>query len=802
MAGLRGTDDQDNLSWFFTKRCGSLPSGTTGAQRVPALGRRGGEDVRIVLAASSALAVGDGVTVSVETGGFGTVANLGSGATSVGVKANVGNLLSQGPVTLRNNAVVQGSITDGSGVTEQQGAVVKGTFTQQPVATDASRQIQVTFPATAPSLTLAPGASQSLAPGAFGNVVANARASLSLTTGTYTFASLDIEAAANLKLDETAGPVVIYVQNVLLYKGNEVQTGGDASVFIGVFGTQTVALQAPYRGTVVAPNATLELTTQSAGFAGAFFGSTVQVDPNTTITGIGAVIPGGASIGVSPTLNCVAQLSATQWAAVFGYVNTTGSNVTLGVGPHNLVTPGPADQGQPILFVPGTVPIAALSLFAPGGHTSLTLGQQSVIASTSSPACPTGLVAGLQTMVLPSSDSQALVQSSMAVLANPNASTFFNGLRNEFALTPFQSSLFDAVQLAIQNVDILKTPFSSLSPSQLARVPAFSQAFQANPAVLALRMAGDQARGSLATEQCDLAQIVTGRGLFERAAPPTDSMLGQFVSLTQSTPFQNMAATVGNVVANAQQAPALQALPGIEFAGALPASLLNGINLPGPIPTGSKVDHDIVGVTEIAIGVVGAAGSVVAAVAGCVGTAGTACAPGIALAVGGVTVGIDLIATGVENVADTCGDKGSPVPTCGLGLDVSRVGCTGGSICRSGCCIATENASTTSGPLTAGTTCANGATVCFSDDACLAGSECLNGCCGPLPTIACGPGTPSCTFDTDCSSGTTCQFGCCAGPCGVNGIACDSVTLPACGTANTCPTDAECTNGCCQFIVK
>jgi hypothetical protein len=757
----------------------------------------------VVLTGSTTLSVGNGVTVTTGSGGFGTVANLGSGATNVGVQASVGvqtiigNLLSQGPIALSNNAAVRGSITAGSTITEQQGAVVTGAIIHQSVATDASRQVQVTFPASAPSITLQPGGSQTIAPGAYGNVTVNSRASLSLSTGTYLFNSLDTEPQSSLNLNEAAGPVLIYVRNTLLYKGSEVQTGGDGNVFVGFFGTQAVSLQAPFRGTLVAPNAEVELTTQTAGFAGAFFASNIQVDPNSTITGIGAVLPGVSAPGLSPTLNCVTQLSPGELGAIFGYVNATGSNITLGVGPHNLVMPSPADRGQPILFVPGTVPVAALIPFASGTHVSLTLGQQSVIASSSSPACSAALTAGIAQLTGPG-DPPALAASIVGLLSNPNTPALLGAVRNQLGaqLTPFQSSLFDAGGILLNNVDLLTTPSTSMSASQIARVPAFVQAVQSNPAVLALRMAGDAQRGSLSTTQCDVAEATSGRSIVKLAPPPTDSFLGQTVTFSQSTAYKNAAAAFGAVATNAQESSALLALPGFALAGALPASALGGLSVPGPIPTGGSPTQDLDGALDILGGVVAGGAGIVIGLSTCAFTALAGCA------VAGLSAltGLNFVIIGIMNLTNACGSSGTPLPTCELGTSISRISCASNQTCIDACCYPVLQAGTEIA-LTAGTRCGNGAPACSTDAACVppngGAGECLNGCCAAVGSVSCGA-AKTCAFDTDCSSGDTCQFGCCSGPCGLNGVSCDSHVVPGCGTANVCPGGSSCTNGCCQ----
>jgi hypothetical protein len=137
---------------------------------------------------------------------------------------------------------------------------------------------------------------------------------------------------------------------------------------------------------------------------------------------------------------------------VFGYTNTTGANVTLGTGPHNFFSPGLADAGQPILFLPGQVPIATFETFAAGSHLSYTIGQQTALAMQNSPACPAALASGLKQLYVASPASDAVKQSIASLMANPRFGALISKFRaagNVF--TPFESSMLDALQFVIAN---------------------------------------------------------------------------------------------------------------------------------------------------------------------------------------------------------------------------------------------------------------------------------------------------------------------------------------------------------------
>jgi hypothetical protein len=54
-----------------------------------------------------------------------------------------------------------------------------------------------------------------------------------------------------------------------------------------------------------------------------------------------------------PLLECVDNNGDGTYTAHFGYLNTTGSVITLPVGPKNMFVGGDKDRGQPVVFYPG-----------------------------------------------------------------------------------------------------------------------------------------------------------------------------------------------------------------------------------------------------------------------------------------------------------------------------------------------------------------------------------------------------------------------------------------------------------------
>ncbi|SNT06298.1 hypothetical protein SAMN06893096_1165 [Geodermatophilus pulveris] len=102
------------------------------------------------------------------------------------------------------------------------------------------------------------------------------------------------------------------------------------------------------------------------------------------------VSPGTASaVGeVRPTVECVVSNADGSRTAVFGYENSTGSAVTIEVGPKNKITPKVHGTPQPTTFEPG-VHRGAFTVTVTGRNAPRwKVGTNSVTASASASACP------------------------------------------------------------------------------------------------------------------------------------------------------------------------------------------------------------------------------------------------------------------------------------------------------------------------------------------------------------------------------------------------------------------------------
>jgi hypothetical protein len=242
--------------------------------------------------AAGTIAIDDRASLRVQgSTGFATIGNTGGETADIGVQAQVGTIVTKGSVFLRSRSNVNGNIVAIGSVTKQDATpVVTGTISQHAsvILPPAPTLSGVTFPSTKSGpVDLEPGIARGLAPGSYGDIAVKSSATLTLTTGTYFATSLDLEPQSRLNLDQTAGPIRLYVRNNVTDRGQIATTGGAAASFLlGFAGTSTLFIEAPFPGgTVIAPNAGVTVTSLgAAAFTGQLFARNIEVQPDATIT--------------------------------------------------------------------------------------------------------------------------------------------------------------------------------------------------------------------------------------------------------------------------------------------------------------------------------------------------------------------------------------------------------------------------------------------------------------------------------------------------------------------------------------
>ena len=217
---------------------------------------------------------------------FGTVENSGAGATTLGGKTIVGDVLSAGPVSIGQGGSVEGWLKTESTLSTNNGVSIRGPVIQ------GSAKLKFfpppppppPFPPPQRDVQLGPGESGTAAPGSFGSVGVQPNAELSLSSGTYFFASLDLKPNGIIRLDSSAGPVRIYISDSVSFHGAFVDpVHSSGSLMIEYVGTSAVVLQAPFSGAFYAPSARLELHSPGSTFTGEFYAKDLEVFPHVVV---------------------------------------------------------------------------------------------------------------------------------------------------------------------------------------------------------------------------------------------------------------------------------------------------------------------------------------------------------------------------------------------------------------------------------------------------------------------------------------------------------------------------------------
>jgi hypothetical protein len=234
------------------------------------------------LSASNYLQINDRVTVNLP-GTLTNVAGLnipGPVLPSVQIGASVKghtNIFAGNNVWVRSQAIVDGLIRTPGIITPQDGSVQLLGAQQPGTAVPAETftwtaefpEIPATLPVVQGDVTLDPGAYVDL------NVHGGR---VFLRSGVYYFETFNTEPNATVKIDNAAGPVVIYVRSQFTFKGPFVDAQQPAKVFVGYLGSSVAFLQAPFVGTMVAPHAEIELHRPTAlKHQGSWFAKDIEV---------------------------------------------------------------------------------------------------------------------------------------------------------------------------------------------------------------------------------------------------------------------------------------------------------------------------------------------------------------------------------------------------------------------------------------------------------------------------------------------------------------------------------------------
>jgi len=238
----------------------------------------------VVLGSATSLTIGADTTISPVWQGIAVSTALGlTGTRMVEPDAEVGDIWSGGNVDIGDRVTVHGSIYSPTTVIGNDVVVEGDTVTNLSVEPVSEIKWNVVFPFTqGEQIWLEPNQSASPAPGYYSTMRIGPTASITLTTGIYHIDVLTVEDSASVVLDQTEGPIILYVRDQVIMRGTiTVSDDSISDLLIVYLGDQEMHLERAFQGTVVAANA--GLTLHPASYTGAFFAESITVQANATI---------------------------------------------------------------------------------------------------------------------------------------------------------------------------------------------------------------------------------------------------------------------------------------------------------------------------------------------------------------------------------------------------------------------------------------------------------------------------------------------------------------------------------------
>jgi hypothetical protein len=293
---------------------------------------------QIGLSASGSVAIRDRAKVTNQAGAPGLIGALSSTQSHFGQDSKVGSVYAAGAVFLAERALIAGDLRVAGAVTKQQGVQVTGSTIVGPVPSQVVTR-SIDFPVTLTgNMNVQPDQTVSLAPGALAVLSVSSRSTVKLTAGKYFFDSLSLQPGATLALDQSEGPVSIYVKSNLDLKGAVTSTRAPATdVAWGYFGTNTVFLESAFQGSLIAPAATVVLKRAASPHRGSVYAKVIELEADASFVFVPSTKTLITDVRVDKTSVC-----ANEPVTISVLANSGGANGPLHISVNG--NPGAATQ--------------------------------------------------------------------------------------------------------------------------------------------------------------------------------------------------------------------------------------------------------------------------------------------------------------------------------------------------------------------------------------------------------------------------------------------------------------------------
>ena len=210
--------------------------------------------------------------------------NIGSGTTQIGVQTAVGSVVTQAPVAVAPRASVT-ALTYASSASIDPTASVASQVPNAVLTPTQTLTWSAHFAPCTNDIVLQNQANLAPAPGSYCAVAINAGSTLRLTAGTYYAQSLHLESQSTLLIDDSAGPVILYVNSSLQWKGHvRAVANHTPRLFTAYAGTEAVPVISALAGTLVAPYATVTLSDAVDSNVGSVAAQSVEIGAGVQLT--------------------------------------------------------------------------------------------------------------------------------------------------------------------------------------------------------------------------------------------------------------------------------------------------------------------------------------------------------------------------------------------------------------------------------------------------------------------------------------------------------------------------------------
>lgn len=269
----------------------------------------------LAVSASEGIIIGSGTELTAADGQFADIATS-TGEIRVESSSGVGTVSTSGHVFVGSQSTIHGKLF-ASSTEVQSGASAPGVL---PYPGEPNKiKWNVTFPsASGDSINLEPAQTRNLDPGNYGALRVASRSTVTLTTGTYYFDTLQLEPDSILEVDTTGGTVVINVRGELTHRGRLISLGSPSDIIVVMLGTGRAELGDEFDGTLVAPYAEVSIARPRSGAHDAqIFGRKVSIQGGVQLSATIAAASGPAIDGLGATFEPSGDVELPVPAPVF-----------------------------------------------------------------------------------------------------------------------------------------------------------------------------------------------------------------------------------------------------------------------------------------------------------------------------------------------------------------------------------------------------------------------------------------------------------------------------------------------------